>query len=533
MNAFEPKADPRHPGTRVWIALLCYYALVAPFLGYVPIWDSQEYLENYLFNPQTRLELDSLLLTYNGHLGVGYFWPFWIGQWLFPYQVLAVKIINLAIGSLAIVSFSRLAALVFAELATGWEITLLTIAFAVHPVFVAYALDESQDYGVLAYLLATIWLLLAGRLRWAAVTGLMLVFSKEPGLLLYTLAVVLFFAVAGNWRSWRDLWPLVLPYVGFAAYCLHRMWEQQPLFPWAKVWLKGISPWDLYFPNPFKADFKMACLGPFVLEFQWILTITILAGIIAGLFAPPAGPGILGRLRKFNRPMRYFGFLLIGCTYIESRFTGFTNQRYFLPLYSIIILCLLAALLQLGLGKRTRISLVCGLIALLVCCNFRTIDPVSKWITGTLPFGTHPMLSIATVRPDFGDLNRDELVYNLEHTYISFLLDDCFEKIRPTDQTAIVLQSDSWWLLSRLDGATFHRTEARGPGVVTLQVHSPETIRSSGTKPQVIYLLDLPYFHSSQNLSKLAPFYKVQEHWVFKRNGYSIGVFQMTLNPGA
>jgi hypothetical protein len=514
-----------------WVALACYLALVIPFLGYVPIWDSMDYLDNYLFLPRSSLSLQDFFYTPLGHPAFGYYWPFWIGQWLFPNQLLLVQAINLLIGSLGIVAFGGIATAVFRSQASRLEIGLLTVAFAVHPIYIAYALNMLMDYGVIAYFLAILWLLYANRLKSAALMGIMLLFCKETGILFFTLLVVFYLSGAIRAYTWKRSWPLAVPYAAFAVFWGYRKSMGADFSPWAKNWIHE-SIWHLYVPNPFSMDLWMAFLGPFVLEFQWIFTAVIAIGLIAGACARrPAAlkdAGLLGWFQKIKLPLRSFGFLLLGTLYIVSREVPFTNQRYFLPLYPLVLLCFFAALVQLRLRGSLRTAVMAGAVVLLAACNFRTLDPVSKAITGTLRFGRHDLLSIASVRPDFGDLNRDELIYNLEHLEFAFLMDKALEKIKPTAQTPLVLEGDAWLLLDRIDAHTYHRTESLPPAAIKVNQMSVDGIAGRREKLATIDLLELPYFRNAQNEAKLAPFYNVKDRLIFSTDGYEISVLEMT-----
>lgn len=516
-----------------WMALAFYYALTIPHLGYIPLWDSLENLEEYLFLPRQHLYFYNLVMMHNGHPSLGYFWLFWIGHWLFPSQMLMIHILNLLVGTLGIVAFHRVAAIAFEGMAGKLEIALLTTAFAVQPVFVAYAVNMSPDYGIVTYFLATLWFLYADKLGWAALTGLMLLFSKEIGVPTYMLLVMFYLGGAVRKYRWRDVWPLAIPLLFFGIYCSYQLHKHRPIFPWAVRWMNNETLSGTYLPNPFKADFKMACLGPFVFEFQWIFTAVIVAGSIAGILARlprKISPAELGDwMRGINLPMRCFIFLLAGCLYIDSRTVIFTNQRYFFALYPLILLLFFAAIIQLRVTPRVRATALAASIVLLVACNFRTLDPISKKIAGTFNFGSHKLLSIATIKPDFGNLNRDEMVYNLEHTHFSGLMDMAFAKIRPTDRTALVIPGDSWWMLSRLDARTFRRTESTRSPFIKPRLLSPDSVGGMKNKPELIYAMLFPNLDNKKMMQSLLPYYALRERQVFSESGYAIEVWEMTL----
>jgi hypothetical protein len=512
-----------------WIGLALYFAITISYFSYVPIWDAMDYLESYLFWPRDSLSLNDFFYSENGHPSFGYYWPFWIGQKLFPDQLVVVQVINLMIGALAIVAFGRLAALVFKEAGGRLEIGLLTIAFAISPVVLAYAINMTMDSGVIAYFLATLWLLHAGRLGWSAVTALLLIFCKEAGILFYTLVVVVYVALWTDWKRPGRLWPLLIPFAGFAGFLWYRWSIHQAFSPWAQAAFVHGIPWQMYIPNPWTITVVKAGIGPFVLEFQWIFTVFIVAGLVAGLAAAwPVGTKVRERLPKFNLTLRYFAALILGVFYVVSRTVPFDNQRYFLPLYPLVLLCFFAALVQLRFSPQARAVFLAAMVAVLLIANFRTIDPLSKRITGTFLFGSHSMLGIATMF-DSNDTNKDVLVYNLEHTQLAYLLDDVFATIKPTSQTSIVVDSDAWRLYERIDAQTFRRTTKHGTGTTQLKHLKPDEFLALPNRPREIYLLELPTFHNEWNEAKLAPFYEIKRRLTFSRHGYSLSVAEMTL----
>jgi hypothetical protein len=375
---------------------------------------------------------------------------------------------------------------------------------------------------------------LAGRSGWAAVTGVMLVFSKEAGILFYTVIVLVHVAGAIGRVRLRKLGPAAVPFAVFAAFLLWRKWEGKPFSPWAANYFPKGMPWTAWLPNPLTEDVLLAGLGPFVLEFQWILTAFILAGVVAGCVArrPAAAPGVgaPGWLRRFERPLVSFGFLVAGVFYVVSRLVPFVNQRYFLLLYPLLLLCFFAALVQLRLRPALRVVLLAGWVVLQFCCNFRTLDPVSMKITGTFPFGTHRLLGIDTFR-DPGTTNKDVLVYNLEHTQLGYLLDDAFAAIKPASRTVLVRDADAWRLWERLDARTDRRTESHAPPVIPITHFSPEEVVAMKVRPADLDLIELPNFHNARNEALLAPFYTLKRKLVFSNHGYAIAVVEMTRKP--
>lgn len=525
---------PKAAWVGIALGILLHSLIVIPYFGYTPIWDAYEYLEAYLFLPRSGLTLDQFFYTHNGHPSFGYYWPFWIGQALFPNRLLMVQLINLLFDCLAIVAFGKVTYLAFRDRAEPLDLALLTVAFAISPVFVAYAVNPTMDSGVIAYFLATLWLLQAGRFGWAAVTGFLLIFCKEISIMFDALAVfACVFEFRGR-RRLRDMWLLALPFAAFAAFFIYRRIEGLPYSPFAMGYFGGRTPYLSYLPNPFTWDIIMAAVGPFVLEFQWIFTVFILAALIAGIaakrFTDGTGQGIMAWFHRFNLPLRRFGFLLLGACYIVSRTVPYLNQRYFLPLYPLVLLCFLAALFQLNVRPLLRKGLLTGIIVLLLIANFRTADPVSRALTGTFAFGTHSLLNIEALR-DPKSTNKDALVYNLQHTEFGFLLDDAFAALKPTDKTVLVHDADSWLVWERIDARTYHRIDSQVEPSIRLTHFTPYDICQMKSRPPQLLVVEFPCFHNVANEAELERYYQPTRRLTFAREGYAISVLEMTGKP--
>jgi len=513
-------------------ALFAFYSLTLQHFDYVPIWDSLENLHEYLFLPRSSLSFSDLLFMHNGHPSLGYFWPFWIGQWIFPSEMIVVHSINLAIGSLAIISFSRIATLAFKQDARTFEVGLLTIAFAVHPLVTTYALNNSPDYGILAYFLASLWLLYSGRLGMVAISGTLLIFSKEIGVALYLLLVV--FYLSGSVRRYisRSIWPLGIPILVFAAFCAYQLANGSLVFPWLGHYQLKESLWSRFIPNPFQIDFKLACLSIFVLNFQWIFTILIVSGFVYAMRGEAASGSVWHRIsikfQAINLPLRSFTFLTICTLYLESRNFPYINQRYLLVLYPLLLLTSFAVLIKLPIANTIRALLLCGMIALFLLCNFRTLDPVSKVLVGIFPFGTHPALKLAELRPECCCYARDQSVYNLEHINLARLLDLAFEKIRPTSLTNIVITNKYWYVATQLNSETFHRTVSRKLPLIMPHYITVENLISEPIKPKIIFLLLIPHCDMRQEIAELERYYELKERSLITSDGYQMEVLEMS-----
>jgi hypothetical protein len=520
----------------IWIALICFYAMVIPQIDYVPIWDSMGFLDRYLFLSRDHFSFSTFWFTNSGHMSLGYYWPFWIGQLLFPGQILIVHIINLLIGTLAIIAFEKTVTNVFHVSASRLEITLITIAFSVHPVFIAYTINISPDYGVLTYFLCTLWLLYSRRFGWAAITGIFLTFSKEIGIAAYLCLVICFLLMVKEKYNWKTLWLLVIPIMVFLTYCIYQWIHHQPIAPYIPLLkaTEGIEiSWKNYIPNPFTIFVKMVGLSIFVLNFQWIFTIIILIGLSWGILAKWYSVNdkvnIYKLLQGITVPFRFFILLLLGCFYIVSRSFPYTNQRWLLVLYPLFLLSFFSAIIQLNLKKTIRTTLLMSSVFLFLFCNFRTLDPISKKIFGTFAFGTHPMLKMTSITNENIHYGQDQLEYNLEHRYIPYLLDMAMAEIQPNNQTTIVM-GGNWYLINRLNPKNYHSTASVKPPFIkpiVLNAYFGD-INQNTLDVDKIYAVLLPFFDNSSMVNTLNTWFQLKKRHKFVKDGYELEVLEMT-----
>ena len=192
-----------------------------------------------------------------------------------------------------------------------------------------------------------------------------------------------------------------------------------------------------------------------------------------------------------------FLFLSIFFTYIiVTFFPTYTNVRYYLPVYFLLITLFPYVVLDSIQTKWKRVILLSGIAVIFFISSFRTFDPLSKKIYGTLSFGRHNLLKVTSVTDECCGWGRDQLSYNLEFTEMHFILNNIFKDIKPTGKTVFAfhpLLSPN--ILTRINKNTYMRT-IQLSDFTDLQTitYTYNTVRN---KPQNIYYIEFPIINNN------------------------------------
>lgn len=210
-TASPPPAAAALPPRRDWPRLLSGLVLAVAALaaalmlwsrrGYIPLWDGRIYSECVVDATRNLLDVGGYRCA--GHISQSYVALLVLAQRFAagsPIPMLAMNALLLALGAGALF---RLLRVVFPSPEHRVERSLVVAAFLVHPVILASAVQPGLDFGMLIFSICALAAVLEGR-RWAVVLfGVLLVFSKEPGVLVY--GVILLVAL------WRDALRRLIP----------------------------------------------------------------------------------------------------------------------------------------------------------------------------------------------------------------------------------------------------------------------------------------------------------------------------------
>lgn len=515
-----------------------YAAIVATFLFTVPVWDGRQYFDQLL--EAVKGPFDPMAFNLFGHPSMAYFLLVGAPQFLDPGNVPLLHLANALLGALVLVAFHRIVRRVFPD-AGAVETWLLVALMGLNPVFLACMANLNADFGVLVFFLPVLVGFLERRMVLTVVAGIGLVLSKESGLVLFGLAAashVVFHVLSdrepvGEGRTRRLLrqWPLALPVLVLAVYFAIRAANpEQPLL-WknqsAGSLVTALFTFDL--DRPFLANLVVM----FVLQFQWVVTLWVLAWGARWLWLRrrPAASNPGDHARRMD--LAFFAVLFLYALFVLTRYKTYLNARYLLPLFPVWLLIAYASLRALWarrqLIRKALLSLAAGLFLASV---FFTVDPVSRAIFGTFPFGRHELLAMTSLTNEYAGLGRDQLVYNLQYLWIGRLEDRFFADVRPTADSSILMHFEAhWYVAGPLDPDTCQRT-MRTEGAVTPQYQRVLDIQLGRIRPETLWYLVFPNFADhGPELEFLSSQYDVVEERTYEEDGYALRAIRMKRRP--
>lgn len=536
-------AGPRARVAALAIAATMLAIMVVPELGYVPVWDGRVYANCIIDTAFTTISIESLRCANHPSQG----WAIWLAftQAFAPGSVVAIHIMDLAQGILALIAFRVVLARVFPDSSHAFGLDLVTIAVAVHPVIVSTLIQPNVDFGVYVwFFVALAGLLSTGQMALliAVVAGTLLVFSKETGVPAYALAVGM--ALTVRWmrrggltrRQWviAHVGHIALLLVPLALFGLHVVtWNRTHggtaiwRHGWQQTTAAGFEFFDLSGPI-----FVSYAAGLFVLGFMWVAWIPV---------AVDGARGLLGIVRR-QSPRRVPGAdpaVLIGMTvltvvltYLLTAFRTWSNLRYFALLYPLFLLLSYAAIVRLGVSTRVR-HIACGAcIALFTLAAYRSVDPLSRAVYGTFDVGDKRMYRMTSIAEQFKGPGLDQVVYNLEFTGFHHVQNALFAQLQPTDSTVIGMSRYiHWQVWSQLESGTGRRSMRRD-GVFAPSYDDEVGIMSRGAR-DAWFLTFSNHGDKDHALANLQRFYAVTDSVTAVARGHKVVAHRLVRREAA
>jgi len=519
------------------LAAVTAITLLAPHLDFVPIWDGWAYAECAVDVVTNRFAL--YFLRCYGHPAYVYSGILAAVQLIDLGNPVLLFLVNAAVLAAAAVGFHRLMRRLFPGEDHATDIALLTAAFLLQPPFLASVLQPALDLPVLA---GTIWcavLLIERRWFWCGVVGTAAAFSKETGVLLYCvlLACCVVWVVARTrgtlgtrLRALLPLWPTLAPLVAYAGYVVVFRYFRPGQAPvWAAEGQRSLI--DLLALRMDKAFGSYLALL-FVLNFAWLPSAWI---------AADAGAGLLRLLRRRaartlpgadRGAIAFLTLAGVGTLVALTRFITYGNVRYLMAGTGLLLAVAYVALVRLGLAPTAR-RVALGVYAVLLAVSaVRTVDPVSRSLWGTFPFGSHRMLDMTSITGECCGAVRDQLVYSLEFTRLHDLTDRVLATMMRDTATVIALPSRMrYHTVGRVDRTTWRRT-LRREGAFEATVMPGPVMLTLDTLPRSVIYIAMPNAKDPMTLGLLARLYDVKPERRFESNGYTVSAYQMTLKNG-
>jgi len=502
-----------------------YLAVRFPYAGFVPIWDGKVYywfarhvflgrfnpvlaethdhvcfLYTYLMSIPARLNLDSIV-------------PFNCFLALFTLAGIFVlyKILEQFMG----------------ERVTKLEIALMAAVFAFHPAVLSSTVHYTLDPGLMIFFLFLMLAFLKERYVWSTLMGVFFIFTKETGLLLLPLVPVFSFLCypeRRNWNTVKRIAPvLLLPYFCFGIYAAYKTQiKGLPLF-WSG--LGGNKDLFLQLVNVSAFDDRLLVqlIQGFVLNFQWVLTLALVALAVAYFIKFRRSS-----TQRERRNIAFTTFLFIAVLYLITRFRPYSNPRYLMPFYPIFFLLLFQLTALCIRNRYTRMGLSLFYLVLFIPSLYFTLDPVSMKIFGTFDFGKHKMLKMTSIAKNhYNVYSRDQIVYNLQFTQFHYMQDYIYEKLKPNSDTLIISAWNTWVpaLTWPLRCGSYKRTISDNKDETFSPIYcSVEEFREKYKDADEVYYIEYPNVDNTRELKILAGYFKNNEARIFERGGYELKV---------
>ena len=530
--------SPAVPRVILAIAGALALALLAPHIDFVPMWDGWAYAECAVDVAANRFAL--YFLRCYGHPAYVYSGLLGAGQLLDLGNPALLLLVNSLVLGATTVGFHRLMRRAFPGADHQTDIALLSAAFLLQPAFLASVVQPSLDLAVLA---GTVWctaLLVERRWLWCAAAGTAMSFSKETGVLLYGVVLAgyvswLFVRTPGTLatrvRALLPLAPTILPFVLYGGYVLAFLIFRPGQSP---VWEAGrdIPLGVRMITTRFDAGLVSYLAMLFVLNFAWLPSAWV---------AVSAASGLVGVVRRRSAPLvagedrAVSGFVVLAAilTLVAlTRVVTYSNVRYLIAGTALWLAVAYVALVRLRLGPAVR-RVALGVYAVLVAVSaIRTVDPVSRWLWGTFPFGSHRMLDMTSITGECCGAGRDQLAYSLEFTKLHELTDTVMATLLRDTTTVIVLPSRMRYnTIARVDPTTRKRT-LRRDGTFEPIVMTGPVVLIRNPPPQSIIYIALPNGKDSTSFAELSARYDVGPERRFESGGYAISAYEMTARNG-
>lgn len=531
------------------LVLVVFSVIQLKYINFVPIWDGRWYMDLLYQAMAKPFNISNYALS--GHPAVLYALLLSLTQWIDFGNVYLIHILQILIGLIGIFSFHKILQYIFKKPYSA-EIFLLSLIFAIHPVFLANSLTPTLDFPATCFLLAMVASLLYGRLGLFLLFSLLSIFTREIGLSFYLAFVAAYFIanVTRTNKHKKNKNLLVLFTIPVILYGLFIFYKISSASGGKQLWgVESGSPLGLL-KLFIKYDFTDAytlthLLHVFVVDFSWIFTLFIILymgkkyglKLIAFIFN-----------KKFKNPFKplkidYKTFFILFFVFIANgivlfNYATYTNIRYRLPLIPLfLILGLYAFLVLFQKYRKERIFLLSAMVPLFFIQNFYTIDGVSKNFMGTFKFGEHEMLCMTEITREVNDCGRDQKAYNLQYTNIVTLVNKAIQQMDLNKEVNIISHFQThFFLITNIDKSTKSITLKTKDGNVikpnlysfdTYRPHSPSTLfskLSTNELPSEFYYLGIPDwsdpFYELKRLQQRG--YVIKEQKKIEHNGYSI-----------
>lgn len=515
------------------IILLGYAFFLSRYFDFATVWDAQSNVG--LVIEAAKKPFNFFNLEQSSHPNQAYFLPQSLLQRLDPGNMVLIHSVDIALGIFMICAFFGILRYICPDNKNRIEIYLMTILFAFYPVFTANSLYAMYDFALTSFMVLTLYFLLKKRYFLAALFGLGQLFSKEPGIVIYGVTIALYYLFfvdnkrhIGTYRKRiKKIFLLFSPFLILLIYVLVKaivyksivfFSAQMPVFMRATSYTSLWPTWDI---SKVRLSYLVTI---FVINFNWILTLVAIFGLVRLLWLHIKKKD--NNIKIDKKETLFFFVLFAPVTVVLTYVKIFTNPRYFMPIYFLLLVLFFIAT-QLIPWVIIRRVLLAAVAALFFLANFETIDPVSKKLFGTFRFGNHDMLKMTSITGECCGYGRDQLVYNLQYIYIDRLTNEIFQYFHADEDTVFAYDKIVGNIFSLGVDRTTRRRNWRWERSFVPREISWTFFDPAQPRPETVYFIDYPFVGPTDTLTQFLTYYKMIEKKVFESDGYKLYVYTL------
>ncbi len=194
-----------------------------------------------------------------------------------------------------------------------------------------------------------------------------------------------------------------------------------------------------------------------------------------------------------------------------------------MPLFVVLFLVALRVVVP---RARLRYAFLGLTFLVLLASDFRTIDPLSRRLWGTFPFGRHELLKVTSWNNECCGYSMDQLVYNLQYLKFHEIQNLIFGDLKPTVKTTFVGTFFVNFYLAQAVTPEGERT-LRTRDTLLVRYLTVDQVESRKVPPETVYFVAFPNFDNGADFQRLRRNYAVASVKSYEKSGYAISVFRM------
>lgn len=363
------------------------------------------------------------------HPNHGYFCFLAIGVYLFDNPLIGTEFMQMCLYIIASLCYYGILRIIFPKISE--KICFLgTLFFAISPLVYGIEHYISSDNGILYYLVILIYVTLKGYSLLELSVAVLLILSKETGVLYYVVFYGILFlgkvirSIKNEHRMKGEdfIWILFRMIPGLVGIGVILIWSSASSFTWmnnmqktvmsnqSNVVLQGFG---------FNGEYIIVKLKQiFLLNFIWVEWLILLFGVFRYLFGR--------RMRK--SAISPFAISLLGievvCLLFNLSFVTIAEPRYINVNSFFVAFGDIWVINEVLADKKWRINVLYLLSALLFISNFYSMDPVGFLVYRSFKIGSKSYMYLPIYdNPDMysSDIYADGTMYNCQNEYFTLL----------------------------------------------------------------------------------------------------------------